>query len=76
MSVASSSVSRQDPTLKLCLVQSICMISQAISSSTQAASFHFSRKAELITQIMVRLDILNAKIGVGQLWDPWSQSKG
>ncbi|XP_049621834.1 maestro heat-like repeat-containing protein family member 1 isoform X1 [Suncus etruscus] len=45
-------VETKDPTLKLCLVQSVCMISQAISSSTQAASFHFSRKAELITQIM------------------------
>ncbi|XP_078209021.1 maestro heat-like repeat-containing protein family member 1 isoform X12 [Callithrix jacchus] len=42
----------KDPALKLCLVQSVCMISHAICSSTQAGSFHFSRKAELVAQMM------------------------
>ncbi|XP_004618710.2 maestro heat-like repeat-containing protein family member 1 isoform X1 [Sorex araneus] len=45
-------VETKDPALKLCLVQSVCMVSQAISSSTQASSFHFSRKAELVAQMM------------------------
>uniref|UniRef100_A0A452V533 Maestro heat like repeat family member 1 n=1 Tax=Ursus maritimus TaxID=29073 RepID=A0A452V533_URSMA len=45
-------VSFQDPALKLCLVQSVCMASQAICSSAQAGSFHFSRKAELVAQMM------------------------
>lgn len=43
----------QDPALKLCLVQSLCMVSQAMCSSVQASSFHFSRKAELVVQMMV-----------------------
>lgn len=43
----------QDPALKLCLVQSLCMVSQAMCSSAQASSFHFSRKAELMAQMMV-----------------------
>ncbi|KAF5917222.1 hypothetical protein HPG69_006030, partial [Diceros bicornis minor] len=42
----------KDPALKLCLVQSVCMASQAICSSAQASSFHFSRKAELVAQMM------------------------
>ncbi|XP_031203259.1 maestro heat-like repeat-containing protein family member 1 isoform X3 [Mastomys coucha] len=42
----------KDPALKLCLVQSLCMVSQAMCSSAQASSFHCSRKAELITQMM------------------------
>ncbi|KAL0599302.1 Maestro heat-like repeat-containing protein family member 1, partial [Plecturocebus cupreus] len=45
-------VETKDPALKLCLVQSVCMISHAICSSTQAGSFHFSRKAELVAQMM------------------------
>lgn len=45
-------VETKDPTLKLCLVQSVCMVSQAITSSAQAGSFHFSRKAELVAQMM------------------------
>ena len=48
-----SPVSFQDPALKLCLIQSVCMASQAICSSAQAGSFHFSRKAELVAQMMV-----------------------
>lgn len=48
-----SPVCLQDPALKLCLVQSVCMASQAICSSAQASSFHFSRKAELVAQMMV-----------------------
>ncbi|XP_039110004.1 maestro heat-like repeat-containing protein family member 1 isoform X3 [Hyaena hyaena] len=44
--------STKDPALKLCLVQSVCMASQAICSSAQAGSFHFSRKAELVAQMM------------------------
>ncbi|XP_032111925.1 maestro heat-like repeat-containing protein family member 1 isoform X2 [Sapajus apella] len=45
-------VETKDPALKLCLIQSVCMISHAICSSTQAGSFHFSRKAELVAQMM------------------------
>nr|XP_044999185.1 maestro heat-like repeat-containing protein family member 1 isoform X3 [Jaculus jaculus] len=45
-------VETKDPALKLCLIQSLCMVSQAICSSTQASSFHFSRKAELVAQMM------------------------
>nr|XP_054368352.1 maestro heat-like repeat-containing protein family member 1 [Mirounga angustirostris] len=44
--------STKDPALKLCLIQSVCMASQAICSSAQASSFHFSRKAELVAQMM------------------------
>ncbi|XP_077657290.1 maestro heat-like repeat-containing protein family member 1 isoform X5 [Urocitellus parryii] len=44
--------STKDPALKLCLVQSLCMVSQAICSSAQASSFYFSRKAELVAQMM------------------------
>ncbi|KAH0518889.1 Maestro heat-like repeat-containing protein family member 1 [Microtus ochrogaster] len=42
----------KDPALKLCLVQSLCMVCQAMCSSAQASSFQFSRKAELVTQMM------------------------
>ncbi|XP_064443770.1 maestro heat-like repeat-containing protein family member 1 isoform X9 [Mirounga angustirostris] len=45
-------VETKDPALKLCLIQSVCMASQAICSSAQASSFHFSRKAELVAQMM------------------------
>ncbi|XP_052016912.1 maestro heat-like repeat-containing protein family member 1 isoform X7 [Apodemus sylvaticus] len=45
-------VETKDPALKLSLVQSLCMVSQAMCSSGQASSFHFSRKAELVTQMM------------------------
>ncbi|XP_027949271.1 maestro heat-like repeat-containing protein family member 1 isoform X6 [Eumetopias jubatus] len=45
-------VETKDPALKLCLVQSVCMASQAICGSAQASSFHFSRKAELVAQMM------------------------
>lgn len=45
-------VETKDPALKLCLVQSLCMVSQAMCSGTQASSFHFSRKAELVAQMM------------------------
>ncbi|XP_076692216.2 maestro heat-like repeat-containing protein family member 1 isoform X5 [Callospermophilus lateralis] len=45
-------VETKDPALKLCLVQSLCMVSQAICSSVQASSFCFSRKAELVAQMM------------------------
>nr|KAF6270823.1 maestro heat like repeat family member 1 [Myotis myotis] len=44
--------STKDPGLQLCLVQSMCMVCQAICSSAQAGSFHFTRKAELVAQMM------------------------
>ncbi|XP_014394145.1 PREDICTED: maestro heat-like repeat-containing protein family member 1 isoform X2 [Myotis brandtii] len=44
--------STKDPGLQLCLVQSVCMVCQAICSSAQAGSFHFTRKAELVAQMM------------------------
>lgn len=53
MQTSCSQLFPQDPALKLCLVQSLCMVSQAMCSSAQASSFHCSRKAELITQMMV-----------------------
>ncbi|KAM8786647.1 maestro heat-like repeat-containing protein family member 1 isoform 1-T1 [Rhynchonycteris naso] len=45
-------VETKDPALQLCLVQSVYMVCQAICSSAQAGSFHFSRKAELVAQMM------------------------
>ncbi|XP_043365795.1 maestro heat-like repeat-containing protein family member 1 isoform X5 [Dermochelys coriacea] len=42
----------KDLTLKLCLIRSICMISQAIYNSAQSDAFIFSRKAELLAQMM------------------------
>lgn len=48
-----SPVSRQDPALKLCLVQSLHMATQAICNSPQAGSFHFSQKAELVAHLVV-----------------------
>ncbi|XP_073925547.1 maestro heat-like repeat-containing protein family member 1 isoform X3 [Castor canadensis] len=45
-------VETKDPALKLCLVQSLCMVSQAVCSSAQASAFYFSRKAELVAQMM------------------------
>ncbi|XP_069882138.1 maestro heat-like repeat-containing protein family member 1 isoform X2 [Dipodomys merriami] len=52
----------KDPALKLCLVQSLCMVGQAICSSTQASSFYFSRKAELVAQMLefIRAEPLDA----------------
>uniref|UniRef100_G3TPC7 Maestro heat like repeat family member 1 n=1 Tax=Loxodonta africana TaxID=9785 RepID=G3TPC7_LOXAF len=44
--------STKDPALKLCLVQSVCMVSQAICGSAQAGAFHFSWKAELVAHMM------------------------
>lgn len=43
----------QDPTLRLSLVRSVCMASQAICGSAQGSAFHFSRKAELVVQMTV-----------------------
>ncbi|XP_045152237.1 maestro heat-like repeat-containing protein family member 1 isoform X5 [Echinops telfairi] len=45
-------VETKDPALKLCLVQSVCMVSQAICGSPQASAFHFSQKAELVAHMM------------------------
>lgn len=53
MQTSCSQLFPQDPALKLCLVQSLCMVSQAMCSSAQASSFQFSRKAELVAQMMV-----------------------
>lgn len=54
LAAACSLLSLQDPALKLCLVQSVCMVCQAIRSSAQAGCFHFAQKAELVAQMMVR----------------------
>lgn len=43
----------QDPALKQCLVQSLYMVCQAVHSGAQAGGFQFSRKAELVAQLMV-----------------------
>ncbi|XP_033011908.1 maestro heat-like repeat-containing protein family member 1 isoform X3 [Lacerta agilis] len=42
----------KDLMLKLCLIRSICLICQAICNSTQSGDFTFSRKAELVSQMM------------------------
>lgn len=53
MAAPCSPLSLQDPALKLCLVQSVCMVCQAIRSSAQGGCFHFAQKAELVAQMMV-----------------------
>lgn len=45
--------SLQDPTLKLRLVQSVCMVCQAVRGSAPPGGFHFAQKAELVAQMMV-----------------------
>ncbi|KFV64779.1 Maestro heat-like repeat-containing protein family member 1, partial [Dryobates pubescens] len=45
-------VETKDLTLKLCLIRSICMISQAICSGLKGGDFVFSRKAELVAQMV------------------------
>ncbi|XP_065686253.1 maestro heat-like repeat-containing protein family member 1 isoform X3 [Patagioenas fasciata] len=45
-------VETKDLTLKLCLVRSICMISQAIYNGAKCGDFVFSRKAELVAQMV------------------------
>ncbi|XP_030076633.1 maestro heat-like repeat-containing protein family member 1 isoform X2 [Microcaecilia unicolor] len=45
-------VETKDLTLKLCLIRSISMLSLAICESNKASSFFFSRKAELVGQMM------------------------
>ncbi|XP_073418491.1 maestro heat-like repeat-containing protein family member 1 isoform X3 [Dendrobates tinctorius] len=45
-------VEPKDLSLKLSLIRSISMIGMAICSSSQAGFFHFSRKAELISQLV------------------------
>ncbi|XP_026723275.1 maestro heat-like repeat-containing protein family member 1, partial [Athene cunicularia] len=42
----------KDLTLKLCLIRSICMISQAIYNGVKCGDFIFSRKAELVAQMV------------------------
>ncbi|XP_057353603.1 maestro heat-like repeat-containing protein family member 1 isoform X1 [Manis pentadactyla] len=45
-------VETKDPALRLCLVQSLHMATQAICNSPQAGSFHFSQKAELVAHLV------------------------
>uniref|UniRef100_A0A663N4H3 Maestro heat like repeat family member 1 n=1 Tax=Athene cunicularia TaxID=194338 RepID=A0A663N4H3_ATHCN len=49
---SSPCVCSQDLTLKLCLIRSICMISQAIYNGVKCGDFIFSRKAELVAQMV------------------------
>ena len=44
----------QDLTLKLCLIRSVCMICRAVCANAQSGDFIFTRKAELVSQMMVR----------------------
>ncbi|XP_060275917.1 maestro heat-like repeat-containing protein family member 1 isoform X2 [Ovis aries] len=44
--------STKDPALRLSLVQSVCMATQAICSSAHGGSFHLLRKAELVAQMV------------------------
>lgn len=55
----------QDLTLKLCLIRSICMISQAIYDGGKCGDFVFSRKAELVAQMVVRANPARAGLGAG-----------
>ncbi|KAL7990208.1 hypothetical protein Chor_010562, partial [Crotalus horridus] len=48
----------QDTTLKLCLIRSVCLISQAVCHSAQSGDFSFSRKAEVVAQM---LDFIKAE---------------
>uniref|UniRef100_A0A8V5H0T3 Uncharacterized protein n=1 Tax=Melopsittacus undulatus TaxID=13146 RepID=A0A8V5H0T3_MELUD len=45
-------VETKDLTLKLCLIRSICMISQAICKGGKCGDFIFSRKAELVAHMV------------------------
>ncbi|XP_051467337.1 LOW QUALITY PROTEIN: maestro heat-like repeat-containing protein family member 1 [Apus apus] len=45
-------IETKDLTLKLCLIRSICMISQAIFNGGKCGDFIFSRKAELVAQMV------------------------
>ncbi|XP_043735505.1 maestro heat-like repeat-containing protein family member 1 isoform X3 [Cervus elaphus] len=45
-------VETKDLALRLSLVQSVCMATQAICSSAHGGSFHLSRKAELVAQMV------------------------
>ncbi|KAM6318671.1 maestro heat-like repeat-containing protein family member 1 [Aegotheles albertisi] len=45
-------VETKDLTLKLCLIRSMCMISQAIYNGVKCGDFIFSRKAELVAQMV------------------------
>ncbi|KAM6282662.1 LOW QUALITY PROTEIN: maestro heat-like repeat-containing protein family member 1 [Porphyrio hochstetteri] len=45
-------VETKDLTLKLCLIQSICMISQAVCRGAKGGGFVFTRKAELVAQML------------------------
>ncbi|XP_063306959.1 maestro heat-like repeat-containing protein family member 1 [Pelobates fuscus] len=45
-------VESKDLTLRLCLIRSISMVGLAICNSSQAGFFNFSRKVDLITQLM------------------------
>ncbi|KAM6454656.1 maestro heat-like repeat-containing protein family member 1 isoform 3-T3 [Liasis olivaceus] len=51
-------VETKDMTLKLCLIHSICLISRAVCSSAQSGDFSFSRKAEVVAQM---LDFIRAE---------------
>ncbi|XP_058035029.1 maestro heat-like repeat-containing protein family member 1 isoform X2 [Ahaetulla prasina] len=51
-------VETKDATLKLCLIRSICLISQAVCHSAQSGDFSFSRKAEVVAQM---LDFIKAE---------------
>ncbi|XP_039177275.1 maestro heat-like repeat-containing protein family member 1 isoform X3 [Crotalus tigris] len=48
----------KDTTLKLCLIRSVCLISQAVCHSAQSGDFSFSRKAEVVAQM---LDFIKAE---------------
>ncbi|XP_040289128.1 maestro heat-like repeat-containing protein family member 1 isoform X2 [Bufo bufo] len=50
-------VEPKDLTLKLCLIRTVSMIGLAICSSPQAGFFHFSRKSELISQLVELLKL-------------------
>ncbi|KAL8181435.1 UNVERIFIED_CONTAM: Maestro heat-like repeat-containing protein member 1, partial [Gekko kuhli] len=45
-------VETKDLSLKLCLIQSVCMVCQAICNSAQSGDFTFSHKADLVAQMM------------------------
>ena len=54
LAAPAAQLSLQDPALRLSLVQSVCMATQAVCSSAHGGSFHLLRKAELVAQMVVR----------------------
>lgn len=74
LAAPAAQLSLQDPALRLSLVQSVCMATQAICSSAHGGSFHLLRKAELVAQMVVSVGGLGRTEPPG-LWGlTWGQA--